>query len=64
MKKKLSFILLTLLFTSCVNIASPVNYVTVIKVQGSKSAMTGSQLEDIAKGLDQEAGDIKGVPGL
>ena len=61
MKHKLLFITLTLLFISCVNIASPVNNITVIKNQmgGKSSKMEGSKLDKIAEGLSQKAGDIK-----
>jgi len=61
MKYKLLFILLTLLFMSCANLASPVNNVTIIKIQfGANSEMAGSQLEKIAEGLTQKAGDVTG----
>jgi len=53
-------ILLTLsLFTSCINLASPVTYVVIIKPQFGDGSMTGSQLEKIAEGMTQEAGDVK-----
>ena len=61
--KKLLFILMTLLFTSCIQlqvpIASNVTNVTVIKTQVTTDAatMSGSSLEDIRKGADK-AGDV------
>jgi len=63
MRDKLLFMLFTLLFTSCVNLASPVNNITVIKVIfGGKSKMEGSKLDDIADGFTQKAGDVKATP--
>ena len=47
-----------------VNIASPVNNVTVIKAQheSDNADMSGSKLDDVARDISQKGGDVKGTP--
>jgi len=59
MKIKALILASLLLSAGCANIASPTNYIVIIKLQsGEDHDMYGSKLEDIAKGLTQEAGDV------
>jgi hypothetical protein len=51
---------ITILAGGCqlqVNLASPVNNITVIKTQNDSGDMQGSKLDDITEGPD-EAGDV------
>jgi len=61
---KIKAVLLTVLLTvssiGCVNLASPVNNITIIKIQmGGGHDMHGSKLDDVARDFSQDAGDVK-----
>ncbi|NQZ59415.1 MAG: hypothetical protein HRT88_18340 [Lentisphaeraceae bacterium] len=68
MMKKVFLVIAVGMATSClqlqVPVCSAVTNITVIKCQASKGAasMSGSKLDDIARGASQKAGDLTAKP--